>query len=202
MTRKNKEAPQRIRSDAGRVPALGVDAGEAYMTEMLYAGGLRGPNLATRTRWRNEHMTLVHPQINGVNDAATVTLVLDALARMEHEHAFYAKDLTVLLNANYPTFLWDSVTVGKILQNIAATTVDLPLLPQPLQYARDYQGHYYWFTATTENWTWLLGARDAMGGYAKAQIAQEIRQRTSEPRSVFPDAPLLALLEAPKGVAA
>ena len=96
-----------------------------------------------RTRWESSaHWTYRQP--NGQFDPLTYLHVLDAVANIDPDIELRAKNLTEYLNRVRPQFVWDPVTVGKVVSDLCDSFTDvLGEKSGLLERGKDYKGSFY-----------------------------------------------------------
>jgi hypothetical protein len=104
---------------------------------------------------------LFHRVPNGRNDPMSVLCVLNILQRWSPEYWIRSKYATIALNERHRTILFDAMTVGHIIGELAEigkeAYTDRPDL-EPIMGSRNYKGNY-WFinnAPTTYAWFWKL----------------------------------------------
>ena len=98
-----------------------------------------------RIRWdASTHWRYSVP--NGQNDPLTHLYVLGALMNISPEIELRASNLAKWLNDNAPAFVWDSVTVGKVLSDLC-DAFEATLGPKCglIERGRDQRGAFYVF---------------------------------------------------------
>jgi hypothetical protein len=110
--------------------------------------------LTARRQRRITHglMAYRHRVKNGFQDPFSFWHVVHALLNIRPDEEFGAKQLADFLNKNYPAFIWDAVTVGRILNDIIESVEmvnGMALDMQPLIYRRTSYGNFYQTTNQT-----------------------------------------------------
>lgn len=72
----------------------------------------------TMRRWTHTRQIAVHRPKNGTGDPITYFHIIETVASMAPGSVFRAAELTDWLNAERPQLFWDSITVGKILNDV------------------------------------------------------------------------------------
>jgi hypothetical protein len=87
---------------------------------------------------------LKHRARSGFNDPLSVALVLDALIHSFPAAYVRATYLTLWLNRNRSDFIWEPITVGRILGEIVDVSAETFAGSEPLPVDRgtDWRGHY------------------------------------------------------------
>lgn len=87
----------------------------------------------------------LHRSKNGINDPFTFFHLVEALLGMEPGERFTASQFAWWLNKERPTFIWDAVTVGRILHDINESFRDIVAgdAHMPLITYREWSGVYY-----------------------------------------------------------
>ena len=135
-----------------------------------------------------------HRTKNGVYDPITYFHVLDALLNYGYE-PFRTREFIVRLNETRPQLVWDTTTVGRVLNDISETIAEQN--PTFFTATRSYDGMRYTLSQTLEAHTALLRLLDDLYRLAEnliaAEIAGEPPKRINSPLlqcpSVSPDAP-------------
>ena len=96
-----------------------------------------------RARWESSaHWTYRQP--NGQFDPLTYLFVLDAVANIDPDIELRSKNLTEYLNRTRAQFIWDPVTVGKVLSDLCDAFEDvLGEKSGLLERGKDYKGAFY-----------------------------------------------------------
>jgi hypothetical protein len=138
--------------------------------------------------FKAQRTELFRPRPAGYNDPVAVALVMDLLLRLSPDSRIQSGPMTDQLNMLYPQFLWSSVTVGKILANLAEATksAQAPDDDQPFRATKRRGTTVYRLSATLMSWRWLMAARGRLGALATQSLAAE--RGTREP-STFEDFP-------------
>ena len=87
---------------------------------------------------------LKHRARSGFNDPMSVALVLDAMINSFPSAYLRATYLTLWLNRNRPDFIWESITIGRIMGEIVDVAAETFAGQEPLPVDRgtDWRGHY------------------------------------------------------------
>ncbi len=142
----------------------------------------------TTGHWRNTaHGALRHPTPNGIHDPLSVLAVLDVLQNLKAPVYFTTARLVQELEAFYPHILWDPVTVGRILGEIAdeAGQAD-PKLPALKRTRTSKSAYWNLFTECRAQWRWLYDARVWMQAEAERIVAKETKLRAVRARTLSP----------------
>lgn len=90
---------------------------------------------------------LAHRIPNGYRDPLTISMVLAAVLASHPTSYIRPPELRPWLDRHYPAFVWDNVTVGRILSSLAATAeyeyVEVCKKENPIGIGRDYRSAYY-----------------------------------------------------------
>src|SRR5687768_6361164 len=94
------------------------------------------------TRGKNE---FIHRVPNGIHDPFTHFHIVDALLRVRPDELWKSRDLAKFMAENYKQMSWDTVTVGRILNDIAESIEQArPRDIQPaLRVAPRWDGNYF-----------------------------------------------------------
>lgn len=94
------------------------------------------------TRGRNNY---VHRTPNGHKDPFSFWHLVDALLNIDPFHEFSSRQLTDWLNETRPQFIWDAVTVGRMLSDIVESCemANSDLDAAPLLHRRNAAGSWY-----------------------------------------------------------
>jgi hypothetical protein len=124
----------------------------------------------TREKWHREVKALFRPSRNGYNDTLSHLFLIDTLMRLKPDQIIRAAKLRDLLTETRPQMLWDSVTVGRILTELADLAAErtkkgsVPVLSQ----GKDRNGTYFTLTHGTDTYQWLASLRDiAQSGFTE-----------------------------------
>lgn len=134
-------------------------------------------------RARASRKTLFRRVKNGVHDSVTFYHLIDALLQVKGWSPFTAGEMTTFLNHRQPNIIWDSVTVGRVLADIAESTdVVNPLI---LRRNRRWNGMTYEVSDHPENRKVLLELLEDMRDVAEQDLAKEqlegFQPRTESP---------------------
>lgn len=101
------------------------------------------PERRTR-KWNDSATAFTHRTPNGVYDPYTFFQLVHELAMLEPNRPFNARMLADWLNAKRPSFIWDAVTVGRMLNDLMESFRDA-LNPddQPLTTTKSWNGNRY-----------------------------------------------------------
>jgi len=153
-----------------------------------------GASLGVRQRTRfdqSQHMT--HRVANGCYDPLSIMLVLDVLANIDPDIELRARALTEFLNQARPQFLWDSVTVGKVLSDIHDQFEDvLGAKNGILERGKDYRGHFYLIHRSVGAAKLFVTVHEALLVAANTEIATRANRRPVE-RTISPLSEIPAL---------
>lgn len=142
--------------------------------------------IRTQRRWRADKKWLFHPAKNGVYDPVTYALVVETLLKLRPGAYWYAGGLAQHLNDTEPGLIWDAVTVGRVLSDIADVTTEFLEGQEPIiRRSRDYRGRFYAMTASKEGRKLLVRLRELLRGLSHQIIARE-RQMEPSPRFESP----------------
>lgn len=88
---------------------------------------------------------LFHRVKNGIHDPLTHFFVLDAVLHAKPDEYFQSVLLTKWLKANNQNLAWDTVTVGRVLSDIAESLKDACPDPErpPIIISRRWNGRYF-----------------------------------------------------------
>lgn len=96
-------------------------------------------------RWQQASATFIHRVPNGVYDPFSFFHLVDELSNLEPNRPFTAADLARWLNVQRPAFIWDAVTIGRMLNDLRDSFAEG--LPgddaQPLTSSRTWAGTRY-----------------------------------------------------------
>lgn len=103
-------------------------------------------------RWTHARGEFIHRARNGIYDPYTIFHLTDALTNIQPWQQFTAAEMAEWLNQQKPQFVWDAVTVGRILNDMVESLRDANAAPlaQPIIIARDWAGTSYEMTNYTE----------------------------------------------------
>ena len=140
----------------------------------------------TTGHWRvTAQGSLRHPTPNGVNDPLSILAVLDFLQNRQAPAAFHTPDVVFHLEAFYRHILWEGVTVGRILGEIAELARDAdPELPALAHTHTRNGSRWTLHTDGRRQWKWLHDARVWMQNEAERIVAKETELRTVRGRAV------------------
>jgi len=131
-----------------------------------------GAELGVRQRQRFDSSThWAHRMANGLYDPLTYLLVLDTVANIDPNIELRAKALTEWLNLQRKQFLWDPVTVGKVLADIAEQFNAVlgeanPFLPR----GRDYRGAFYLIRRSEQAQALFVAVHEQLADLAQEEI--------------------------------
>ena len=96
-------------------------------------------------RWHQASAHYFHRTKNGVHDPYSFFHIAQALANIRPWQPFTAAELSEHLNQTVPAFIWDSVTVGRILADMIESFQEANGNPdaQPIKSMRHWNGTYY-----------------------------------------------------------
>lgn len=143
-----------------------------------------------RIRWDgSRHWSYQQP--NGLYDPLTYLFVLDAVANIDPDIELRARNLVPWLFQAVPQFLWDSITVGKVLSDLCDAFEDvLGEKHGILERGKDYLGLFYRIHHTEEVARVYQALREELMGLASVEMAAR-RNHDASPRLASP------LLECP-----
>jgi hypothetical protein len=98
-----------------------------------------------RRRWAQARVNFHERPANGRNNPLTIFHLLDMLANIEPDVMWTSAQLTDHLNEHKPNYLWDAITVGRILNECISQWDEAnnnPVL-NPLTRRRSWDGNYY-----------------------------------------------------------
>lgn len=124
-----------------RRPFNGVEEITTIPPVWTYAKGSVGSREEKRwSKWDNA----VWKNINGIYDPLTYLHVLSALAAINPDIELRAANLAKHMAREFPLFIWDAITIGKVLADLADTFEDaLGRKNGLLERGRDYRGSFY-----------------------------------------------------------
>ncbi len=143
--------------------ALAVESDLGYLPRAI-RGRLDIPR-HRREKWNKEAQHLLHATPNGYNDPLSHLLLLDTLMRLKPDQTIRANTMRDLLNRMRPQLSWDSVTVGRILNELA------DMSEGRIKRRRDRFGTFFLLDPTIETYQWLTTLRDA----ASTLVAEQQR---------------------------
>ena len=121
---------------------------------------------------------------NGHFDPLSIAGVLDCILRLEVGPYINAGNLAYELNRNYDNVLWDAVSVGRILSDLASFAMELKMPSEDHQrpiYLRKHGGIRNYIVHNDPNgWQWLGLVRDHFGRTAEEYVRDNVRTRTLE----------------------
>ncbi len=117
---------------------------------------------------------LRHRVKNGYRDALSVAIVLGAVLQSRPDGYIRAGELRLWLQEHYPQFAWDSVTVGRILGEMAeAGEIGYGTLERsPIGVGEDYKSMYY-VVRGHEGRGYVAKLFESMLGIARKIVASE-----------------------------
>lgn len=82
---------------------------------------IQGVNIPARDlrRYKHNRKTLFHRNKNGVYDPITFYHIVDNLMQLKAWQTFRAHEFVTVLNERAPNIVWDSVSVGRIMNDLA-----------------------------------------------------------------------------------
>lgn len=134
----------------------------------------------------------VHRVKNGVYDVYTYYHLLAELGRMRPWTPFTSAKLTEWLNSARPTFIWDAVTVGRVLNDLHESWQESNPGDehQPLIIRKTWQGNVYELTDYPAARRVMLNLADDLVALVDRTHAQElmgyIEPRLSSPLTLCP----------------
>ena len=142
----------------------------------------------TTGHWRvTAQGSLRHPTPNGHRDPLSILCVLDWLQNLQAPAVFTTPEAVDLLEVHYKHILWESVTVGRILGEIAELAHEAdPELPA-LTHGRSTRGaRWALHTDGRRQWKWLYDARVWIQNFAETVVENETKLRATRGRMVSP----------------
>jgi len=138
-------------------------------------------------RWQTS-ANWTYPVPNGITDPLTYMLVVDALLTIDRSIELRAKPLTGYLADRYTQLTWDTVTVGRVLADLAESLTErLGKANTFLAGARDGRGWFYVMQGSPEAAAALYGLRDDL-----QRLTQERRDQLANRQDVgFKFSPLV-----------
>lgn len=140
-----------------------------------------------RESWAAQRETSCYPSKNGYGDPLSVMLVLDTLMRMSPKQVIRSGALTKHLNETCRQVFWDSVTVGRILGDLAEAAREYQRqTASPLCFVearRDWLGNLCVIWDSPEAYTWLGTVRDHIAGKAHEAVNNARAGIEPHPRS-------------------
>jgi hypothetical protein len=142
-------------------------------------------------RWAQGHKKHFHRVKNGVNDPVTFYHVVQEILGIRPNEWFTAKALVDYLNYAKPMLVWDSVTVGRVLNDIYDTFVEVNGDERlPLQRKRYSSGAHYALTPFPEARAALVNLLDDLDEASEKFVAAETNdampQRLTSPLAGCP----------------
>lgn len=137
------------------MPSLRADSGIALRTGADHYGRLSVPGAAPTItnarirRWAAGGKDFIHRTKNGFNDPYTHYHLLREVMHQQEGHRFTAAQLADHMNYVKPEFLWDAVTIGRILGDWVDSWNDANNRSPVLKH-RFYDGVYYETVGTGE----------------------------------------------------
>jgi hypothetical protein len=163
-----------------------VPSGDRWLKSLLAAPlGVR-----QETRWESS-THWVYRSVNGQYDPLTYLHILDAVANLDPSIELRAKKLAEWLNGTVTGFIWDPVTVGKVLSDLSDAFTDvLGAGNGLLERGKDYRGHFFYVHHTPEVANLYSAVREDLMRLVQDEMAQRVNRIRSQ-RLVSP------LLECP-----
>jgi hypothetical protein len=191
---------QRIRSDETGVSPRATND---HFGRMTVDGAITLVTPTRITSWTRGLERLVHRVPNGVNDALTFYHLVYRLANIESNRYFTAGQLAAWLNFYDRAFVWDAVSVGRILNDLRDCWLDVNPHErfQPLQVERRTAARYYRVSDYPEARIAMLNLLDDLLAIGRRLVKEEDRgrfpQRLMSPLNLCPSlvAPIEAALE-------
>ena len=142
---------------------------------------------AKEARDRRRSRRLFHTPKNGHSDPLTVLFVLDMLLWLKQDIELRANPLAEALNLEFPQFIWDPVTVGKVLADLHVAFEDKLGEKRGLMWAGiDQKGRFYTMNRTAEVMVVAKALRRDLVRLADLEIAV----RATGPATDFGGSPL------------
>lgn len=108
---------------------------------------------------------------NGIYDPVTFYHVIDGLLQIKGWHNFQSGEFAAYLRRHQPAILWDAVTVGRVLADIAESLEEQnPLI---LRRIRKWNGMTYEVSDHKEHRETLMRLMEGMRDLAEQDIARE-----------------------------
>lgn len=128
--------PRRLRPDRyATLVVLGQPGYDEYYDREIHSG--HPVDAATARKWRQQAQldartthALTTARPNGRNDPQSVALLIDALLHLDKRSFITAGRFAAHLNTFYPQIIWEPVTVGRILHNLAEVSDTYPRPPE------------------------------------------------------------------------
>jgi len=147
--------------------------------------GLRSEVTARRIRKASHaEVEFLHRTKNGIYDPITFYHLLDALMRLEPNSEFRTADLVIHLQTAKRQLVWDSVTVGRVLNDIAESLHDA-YGAVPISAVRRWNGMYYVVHGGLEFKVMQLRLLDDLYRLCEEMLANELAGLTIK-RTVSP----------------
>ena len=115
-----------------------------------------------REKWQKEAKELQRATKNGYNDPLSHLLLIDTLMRLKPYQLIRASNLRDLLSELRPQVIWDSVTVGRILNKLTDLAFENRTAGRPVAITRnrDREGTYFRLDPDRSTYAWLGSLRE------------------------------------------
>lgn len=169
-----------------RRPLNGVET--IVKSEHPYLSEELGANLGVRQRERWHSSSLWAYRVpNGQLDPLTYMHILDSVASIDPDIELRAGNLTDWLNREKSAFLWDRVTVGKVLSDLHdAFEERLGKGNSLLERGKDYRGVFYLVKHTGEVGILYRDVREGLMAAARVELDLQAAGGTRSPRLESP----------------
>jgi hypothetical protein len=113
-------------------------------------------------RWQNEAQTAYRPAVNGYNDPLSHLLLIDELLRLSPHQTLRARALREHLTHQCPQVIWDTITVGRIMSELAdlADEAKPDDATPPIVTGRDRFGRFFELAPVAATYKWLADLRE------------------------------------------
>ena len=128
-----------------------------------------------KRRMAHRRINLIHRVKNGVYDPLTYYHLIDFLMTVVPDQWYRAVDLTEYLNGYRPAFVWDTTTVGRILNDLVDTFLEMDdrLRFNPILRKRAWNGTHYAMTDFPEARTLMMGLLEDLGRLSEEYLTAE-----------------------------
>jgi hypothetical protein len=139
-----------------------------------------GQTIPTRNlrRYKHNRKALFHRVKNGVYDPITFYHITDALLQIKAWNTFRANELVELLGKRAPNIVWDSVSVGRILNDMAESfdAKDMTVIRR----VRRWNGVTYEISDHTEHRRALMDLMEDLEDLSNREMTYEATQGRSK----------------------